>query len=97
MGRTDRTQAYPDLSVRRRKIVEKIIEQHSKFIEIKNGSVGSPKGFITGGQNIGMRRSKPDMGWIYSQVPAAAAGVYTTNLFQAAPLKVTKELSLIHI
>ncbi|TGA97824.1 bifunctional ornithine acetyltransferase/N-acetylglutamate synthase [Sporolactobacillus shoreae] len=71
--------------------MEKIIEQHSKFIEIKNGSVGSPKGFITGGQNIGMRRSKPDMGWIYSQVPAAAAGVYTTNLFQAAPLKVTKE------
>lgn len=67
-----------------------MIEQHAELKEIKGGSVGSPKGFITGGQNIGMRKSKPDMGWIFSQKPAAAAGVYTTNRFQAAPLSVTK-------
>lgn len=70
--------------------MEKIMEQQTTITEIENGSVGSPKGFITGGQNIGMRKSKPDMGWIYSQQPASAASVYTTNLFQAAPLKVTK-------
>lgn len=66
------------------------MDKQFKMTEMKNGSVGSPKGYITGGQNIGMRKSRPDMGWIYSQLPAAAAGVYTTNLFQAAPLKVTQ-------
>ncbi|RYL94368.1 bifunctional ornithine acetyltransferase/N-acetylglutamate synthase [Sporolactobacillus sp. THM7-4] len=70
--------------------MEKIIEKHVQLNELENGGVGSPKGFITGGQNIGMRKTKPDMGWIYSERPAAAAGVYTTNLFQAAPLAVTK-------
>ncbi|RYL87292.1 bifunctional glutamate N-acetyltransferase/amino-acid acetyltransferase ArgJ [Sporolactobacillus sp. THM19-2] len=70
--------------------MENTMEQQIKITEIENGGVGSPTGFITGGQRIGLRKSKPDMGWIYSQQPAAAAGVYTTNLFQAAPLKVTK-------
>ncbi|MDD9150064.1 bifunctional ornithine acetyltransferase/N-acetylglutamate synthase [Sporolactobacillus sp. CQH2019] len=67
-----------------------MIEQCTELKEIEGGSVGSPKGFISGGQNIGMRKSRPDMGWIFSEKPAAAAGVYTTNLFQAAPLVVTK-------
>jgi glutamate N-acetyltransferase/amino-acid N-acetyltransferase len=31
------------------------------------------------------------LGWIYCTVPATAAAVYTTNLFQAPPLKVTQE------
>jgi len=31
------------------------------------------------------------MGWIYSEQPAQAAGTYTTNQFQAAPTKITKE------
>ncbi|WP_193379230.1 bifunctional ornithine acetyltransferase/N-acetylglutamate synthase [Sporolactobacillus vineae] len=66
------------------------MEQQIKLTTIENGSVGTPKGYITGGQNIGMRKSKPDMGWIYSQQPASAAGVYTTNLFQAAPLQVNQ-------
>ncbi|MCL1632309.1 bifunctional ornithine acetyltransferase/N-acetylglutamate synthase [Sporolactobacillus sp. CPB3-1] len=58
---------------------------------IEKGSVGTPRGFKTGGQNIGLRAGRPDMGWIYSEVPATAAGVYTTNVFQAAPLQVTRE------
>jgi glutamate N-acetyltransferase/amino-acid acetyltransferase len=70
--------------------VEKIIEQQIKLTQVKDGSVGTPTGYITGGQNIGMRKSRPDMGWIYSQQPASAAGVYTTNRFQAAPLKVNQ-------
>lgn len=76
--------------MRGREKVENSVEHHVQMKELQDGSVGSPKGFITGGQNIGMRKSRPDMGWIYSQKPAAAAGVYTTNLFQAAPLAVTK-------
>lgn len=67
------------------------MEQQIQLTTIEHGSVGTPKGYTTGGQNIGMRKSKPDMGWIYSEQPASAAGVYTTNLFQAAPLKVNQE------
>ncbi|MCO7127340.1 bifunctional ornithine acetyltransferase/N-acetylglutamate synthase [Sporolactobacillus shoreicorticis] len=70
--------------------MEKTYKQ-TAFIPIENGSVGSPKGFHTGGQNIGLRTGRPDMGWIYSETPAVAAGVYTTNVFQAAPLQVTQE------
>ncbi|MFT8871801.1 MAG: bifunctional ornithine acetyltransferase/N-acetylglutamate synthase [Sporolactobacillus sp.] len=57
---------------------------------LPGGSVGSPKGFMSGGRNIGLRKQRPDLGWIVSEIPAAAAGVYTTNRFQAAPLQVTK-------
>lgn len=78
-------------SIRERaKIVEEMIKTQTSFIQVENGSVGTPKGFHTGGQNIGLRTKRPDMGWIYSVTPASAAGVYTTNLFQAAPLQVTQ-------
>ncbi|QKS73233.1 bifunctional glutamate N-acetyltransferase/amino-acid acetyltransferase ArgJ [Paenalkalicoccus suaedae] len=58
---------------------------------IKNGHVTSPKGFKAGGTHCGLRRKKVDFGWLYSEVPATVAGVYTQNAFQAAPLHVTKE------
>ncbi|WP_027445729.1 bifunctional ornithine acetyltransferase/N-acetylglutamate synthase [Pontibacillus marinus] len=58
---------------------------------ISDGSVISPQGFQAGGFHCGIKRKRPDLGWIYSEVPADAAGVYTTNQFQAAPLKVTQE------
>jgi glutamate N-acetyltransferase/amino-acid N-acetyltransferase len=50
-----------------------------------------PQGFYSDGLNAGLREGKKDMGWLYSEVPAAAAGVYTTNQFQAAPTKLTKQ------
>ncbi|UFT99124.1 bifunctional ornithine acetyltransferase/N-acetylglutamate synthase [Radiobacillus kanasensis] len=58
---------------------------------IENGSVTSPKGYQAGGLHCGLRKKKLDLGWIYSEVPAATVGVYTTNVFQAAPLQVTQE------
>jgi glutamate N-acetyltransferase/amino-acid N-acetyltransferase len=70
--------------------MEETYNKQTEIIHIENGSVGSPKGFKTGGQNIGLRTGRPDMGWIFSEVPASAAGVYTTNVFQAAPLQVTQ-------
>lgn len=57
---------------------------------LKDGHVTSPKGFTAGGVHCGLRKKKLDFGWIHSETPAAAAGVYTLNAFQAAPLKVTK-------
>ncbi len=38
-----------------------------------------------------LETEKLDLGYIVSEVPATAAGVYTTNIFQAAPLLVTQE------
>ncbi|MBM9560395.1 bifunctional glutamate N-acetyltransferase/amino-acid acetyltransferase ArgJ [Limosilactobacillus fermentum] len=50
-----------------------------------------PKGFYADGIHAGLKEEKEDLGWLYSKVPAAAAGVYTTNQFQAAPTKLTKQ------
>ncbi|PLR83342.1 bifunctional ornithine acetyltransferase/N-acetylglutamate synthase [Bacillus sp. V33-4] len=58
---------------------------------ITKGSILSPKGFSADGVHAGMRYAKKDVGVIVSDTPASCAAVYTTNLFQAAPLKVTME------
>lgn len=50
-----------------------------------------PEGFFSDGLHAGLKPAKKDLGWIYSGTPAAAAGVYTTNQFQAAPTKLMKE------
>lgn len=58
------------------------------------GNIASPKGFFANGIHSGLKRKKMDLGWIYSEVPASVAGVFTTNQIQAAPLKITKEVVL---
>lgn len=45
-----------------------------------------PKGFLTSGVNCGVRRYRPDLGVIISEVPSAAAGVFTLNQCKAAPV-----------
>lgn len=45
-----------------------------------------PKGFLASGVNCGVRRYRPDLGVIVSEVPAAAAGVFTLNQMKAAPV-----------
>ncbi|NRD77833.1 bifunctional ornithine acetyltransferase/N-acetylglutamate synthase [Bacillus sp. BRMEA1] len=62
-----------------------------KIIAIENGNILSPQGFKTAGVHAGLRYSKKDLGVIISEIPASSAAVYTTNQFQAAPLKVTQE------
>lgn len=62
------------------------------MVILENESVTLPKGFKAGGIHCGLKKSgKLDLGYIVSDVPATAAGVYTTNIFQAAPLLVTQE------
>lgn len=62
----------------------------SKLNKIK-GSVAAPKGFLAGGIYCGIKRKpRPDLALIYSEVPAMAAGVFTTNKVHAAPVKVCK-------
>lgn len=68
-----------------------LVKSKSEFQILKDGHVTTPKGFTAGGMHCGLRKSKLDFGWLHSEVPACAAGVYTMNSFQAAPLKVTQE------
>ena len=57
------------------------------------GGVCAAKGFTAGGVHCGIRknREKKDLALIFSEVPASAAAVYTTNLVKGAPLLVTKQ------
>ena len=61
-----------------------------KMIE---GGVCAAKGFRANGIHCGIRHnhSKKDLAMIVSDVPAAAAGVYTQNLVTGAPNTVTKQ------
>ena len=59
--------------------------------EIKNGNILTPKGFLAAGVEAGIKNAKKDLALIMSEVPASGAAVYTTNQFQAAPLKVSQE------
>ena len=56
------------------------------------GGVCAAQGFTAGGIHCGIRknRTKKDLALIVSEVPAAAAATYTTNLVKGAPLTVTK-------
>ena len=58
-----------------------------------SGGVCAAKGFTANGIHCGIRknRTKRDLALIYSEVPAHAAAVYTTNLVKGAPLTVTKQ------
>ncbi|SDP54629.1 bifunctional glutamate N-acetyltransferase/amino-acid acetyltransferase ArgJ [Clostridium gasigenes] len=60
---------------------------------LNNGGVTSPKGFLASGIHCGLKKNslKMDLALIYSEVPAAAAGVYTKNKVKGAPLYITKE------
>jgi glutamate N-acetyltransferase/amino-acid N-acetyltransferase len=51
-----------------------------------------PKGFLASGVNCGVRRYRPDIGILISEVPAVAAGVFTLNECKAAPVAYTQKL-----
>ena len=62
-------------------------------MKLISGGVCAAKGFKANGIHCGIRknRTKRDLSLIYSQVPASAAAVYTTNLVKGAPLTVPKQ------
>ena len=61
-------------------------------MKILTGGVCAAKGFRANGIHCGIRKnhSKKDLALIYSETPASAAAVYTTNLVKGAPLLVTQ-------
>ncbi|MDE7306914.1 MAG: bifunctional ornithine acetyltransferase/N-acetylglutamate synthase, partial [Clostridia bacterium] len=64
-------------------------------MEIKeiSGGVCAPKGFKAAGVHCGIRKNKTkkDLALIVSEIPANAAGVYTSNLVKGAPVVVTQK------
>lgn len=67
------------------------LPQTAEVTELASGSIVTPKGFTAAGVHAGIKNSKKDLGIILSETPAHCAAVYTTSLFQAAPLFVTQE------
>jgi glutamate N-acetyltransferase/amino-acid acetyltransferase len=68
------------------------VQARALYSVVSDGSITTPKGFRAGGLHCGLKKTtRHDLGAIVCEVPAAAAGVYTTNVFQAAPIKVTRE------
>lgn len=54
-----------------------------------------PKGFVASGIFVGVKpgnTSKPDLALVSSDRPCAAAGVFTKNKFQAAPVTFSRKL-----
>ena len=58
-----------------------------------SGGVCAAQGFTANGLHCGIKNNYPkkDLALIVSEVPAAAAAVYTQNLVKGAPLTVTKQ------
>lgn len=62
------------------------------MIKVISGGVCAAKGFLANGLHCGIRKNqtKKDLSLIFSEKPASAAAVYTTNKVKGAPLTVTK-------
>lgn len=57
-----------------------------------DGGVTAPRGYRASGLHCGIKANgKPDLALVVSDDGASAAGVFTTNLAQAAPVVVSKE------
>ncbi|PKL87071.1 MAG: hypothetical protein CVV23_17285, partial [Ignavibacteriae bacterium HGW-Ignavibacteriae-2] len=59
---------------------------------LDNGSVTSVKGFQAAGLNCGLKKVKKDLALIVSTYPATAAGTFTLNKAQAAPVILCKRI-----
>lgn len=54
-----------------------------------------PKGFLVSGTHVGVKasnKSDPDLAFLASETPCAAAAVFTKNKFQAAPVTLSREM-----
>ena len=54
-----------------------------------------PKGFLVSGTHVGVKptnKGTPDLAFLASETPCAAAAVFTKNKFQAAPVTVSQDM-----
>ena len=55
-------------------------------IEAAEGGVTAPGGFSSAALHCGIKFKNPDLALLAADQPAAAAGIFTTNLVKAAPV-----------
>ncbi|HED24060.1 MAG TPA: bifunctional glutamate N-acetyltransferase/amino-acid acetyltransferase ArgJ [Firmicutes bacterium] len=60
------------------------------WTKIENRNLTAAAGFQAAGVHCGLKKEKKDLALIYSEMDAAAAGVFTRNLVQAAPVKLCR-------
>ena len=64
----------------------------SEISFVESGTITTPAGFLAGATTAGIKThtvGASDLGILYSETAATAAGVFTTNRIKAAPLLVT--------
>lgn len=69
-------------------MIDTITEEET--IPLVAGDAASPAGFRAAGLHCGIKREKPDLALLVSEVPASVAGVFTTNKVKAAPVRYTQ-------
>lgn len=62
-----------------------------KYIE--DGSITSVPGIKAAGIHCGLKKRKKDLALIVSEKPCTAAGTYTLNKVQAAPIQISKKIT----
>lgn len=67
------------------------MERAVSFIKMEKQGVTAPAGFQAAGIAGGIKKGKKDIALIYTEKPAAAAGVFTLNQVQAAPVTLCKK------
>ncbi len=58
--------------------------------KIEGGTVTSPRGITAAGVSCGIKDESKDMAVLFSETPCTAAGVFTTNLYAAPPVILTR-------
>jgi glutamate N-acetyltransferase/amino-acid N-acetyltransferase len=61
-------------------------------VHMIDGNAVTPRGFVAAGVHCGIKQHKRDLALVVSQVPAAVAGMFTTNRVRAAPVRWCQEV-----
>jgi glutamate N-acetyltransferase / amino-acid N-acetyltransferase len=59
--------------------------------QVIKGGITAPQGYLAAGVSAGIKKNGLDLAVVFSPHPAAAAGVFTLNRVQAAPVLLSKE------
>ncbi len=63
---------------------------NNNWIKIEGRGVTAARGYKASGVHCGLKTAKKDLALIYSEYDAVAAGVFTRNMVQGAPVQVCK-------
>ena len=66
------------------------MKNNNNWIKLENRGITAVQGFRSSGVYCGLKKGKKDLAVIYSEYDVQAAGVFTRNLVQAAPVLLSK-------